>query len=85
MKGSGAISDRDLLVEIGTEDRDRTGTGLVSPRDFELNTDTETIERYLHESEEYHNDWEEQDECRISIVSLSTQWFCHSSATVIAP
>jgi hypothetical protein len=32
--------------------------GLVGPRDFKLNTDTETIESYLHESEEYHNDWE---------------------------
>jgi len=60
MKGSGAIPDRDLLVEIGAGDRDQTGMGLVSPRDLELNTDTETIERYLHESEEYHNDWEEQ-------------------------
>ena len=28
------------------------------PRDFKLTTDTETIESYLHESEEYHNDWE---------------------------
>jgi len=32
--------------------------GLLSPRDFKLNPDTETIESYLHESEEYHNDWE---------------------------
>ncbi len=56
MKGLGAIPDRDLLVEIGAGDQDQTGTVLVSPRDLELNTDTENIERYLHESEEYHND-----------------------------
>jgi hypothetical protein len=60
MKRSGAIPDTGLLVEIGAGDRDRAGTDLVSPRDLELNTDAETIERYLHESEEYHNDWEEQ-------------------------
>ncbi|MCG3772599.1 MAG: hypothetical protein JW384_03814 [Nitrosomonadaceae bacterium] len=34
--------------------------GLLSPRDFKLNTDTETIESYLHESEEYQDDWESE-------------------------
>ena len=34
--------------------------GLLSPRDFKLNPDTETIEIYLHESEEYHNDWKSE-------------------------
>ena len=57
IKGSGVISGRDLLVEIGAGGRDRTGTGLVSPRDFKLGTDPETIESYLHESVEHHNDW----------------------------
>ncbi len=27
----------------------------MSPRDFKLGTDPETIESYLYESEEYHN------------------------------
>ena len=55
IKGSWVISNRDLFVEIGAGGRDRTGTGLVSPRDFKLGTDPETIESYLYESEEYHN------------------------------
>ena len=35
--------------------------GLVGPRDFKLNAEAEAIESYLHESEEYHTDWGEQD------------------------
>lgn len=58
--------------------RDRTGTGLLSPMDFKLNPDTETIESYLHESELYHNDRGEQDECRFSMDPLPTRWFCHN-------
>ena len=45
----------------GAGDRDRTGTGLVSPRDLKHDHDSETIESYLHEPEEYHNAWESED------------------------
>ena len=48
-------------LKDGAGGRDRTGMGLFSPRDFKLNPDTETIESYLHESEEYHNDWGSED------------------------
>lgn len=36
--------------------RDQTGTGLVSPEDLSIDTDAETIENYLHETEEYDNE-----------------------------
>ena len=61
IKGSGVISDRELLTGIGAGGLDRIGTGLVSPKDFKLGTDPEIIESYLHESEEYHNDWGAED------------------------
>lgn len=35
---------------------DQTGTGLVSPVDLRIVTDAETMEHYLHETEEYHNE-----------------------------
>jgi hypothetical protein len=34
---------------------------FVVRRDFKLNLDTETIQSYLHESVEYHNDWESEN------------------------
>jgi hypothetical protein len=34
---------------------------FVVRRDFMLNLDTETIESYLYESLEYHNDWESEN------------------------
>ena len=48
-------------LKLGAGDRDRTGTGLLSPRDFKLDHDSETIESYLHEPEEYHTVWESED------------------------
>ena len=43
------------MTAVGAGGRDRTGTGLVEPRDFKLDPDSEIIESYLHESDEYHN------------------------------
>jgi len=36
---------------------DQIGTGLVSPGDLSIDTDAETIKNYLHETEEYDNEW----------------------------
>lgn len=57
IKGLGVISDRDLLADIGTGDRDQAGTGLVNPRDFKFALTDILMESYLHESVEYRNNW----------------------------
>lgn len=35
---------------------DQICTGLVSPEDIGIDTDAETIDNYLHETEEYDNE-----------------------------
>ena len=46
---------------VGAGDRNRTGTGLLSPRDFDLDPPSETIESYLAQSQQYRNVGESED------------------------
>ena len=45
------------LVPCSAGGLDQIGTGLVSPGDLSTDTDAETIKDYLHETEEYDNEW----------------------------
>ena len=51
---------RDDIPHGGTGGRDRTGKGLLARGIVSIDTEAETIESYLHETEEFHNDWGEQ-------------------------